>query len=441
MDDVTAAPRADTAPHGRARRGSILAWGLWDWGSAAFNTVAATFVFTVYLTSTPEFGRSKDVSSALGLALGAAGIVVLVLAPALGRRTDGGSSRRAWLAVTTAIIIACLVGLFFVTPGHAQLVLGLALIAIGTVVYEIAAVNYNAILRQVSTPRTVGTVSAFGWGMGFLGGIVLLLIVFVAFIQPETGFFGVTGENGLSVRVAMLVAAAWFAVFAIPVLLLVPDAPKGDRAHVGLIESYRLLLRDIARLWREDRDILRFMIASAVFRDGLTGVFTFAGVLAARSFGFTAGEVILFGIAANVIAGVVTIATGRLDDVLGPKTMIVVSLVGLLISGAFLIGLNALGSWVFWTFGLLFAVFIGPAQTSSRSFLSRMIPEGREGEIFGLYATTGRAATFLAPVLFSVFVAIGGAQIWGAVGILIPVLVGLVLLVPVPGPMRRMSGA
>lgn len=410
----------------------MLAWGLWDWGSAAFNAVATTFVFTVYLTSS-AFGDKTEASAALSWALAAAGIVVAVTAPVTGARSDRSAHRKRWLAINTGVVVVCLALMFFVQAQPVYLWFGLALLAVGTVFYELAAVNYNAMLAQVSTPSSVGRVSGFGWGMGYLGGIVLLLIVYFGFIHPDVGLFGVTDENGMAVRVSMVIAALWFALSALPVLFAVPEnaLARTTTAKVGILESYRMLFADIARLWRESRHTVYFLISSAIFRDGLTGVFTYGGVLAAGTFGFSAGDVIIFAIAANVVAGIATIASGPLDDRVGPKPLIIVSLVGLVISGGCVFLFHDGGQTMFWIFGLILCLFVGPAQSASRTFLARLIPPGREGEVFGLYATTGRAAVFLAPLAFGVFVTVGGAQYWGILGIMLILLIGLVLLIPV----------
>ncbi len=424
----------------RTRRGPVIAWGLWDWGSAAFNAVATTFVFTVYLTSSP-FGDTTTTSAALSWALAGAGIVVLLTAPIIGQRTDASARRKLWLAINTAVVVVCLALMFFVREDPVYLWFGLGLLAVGTVFYELAAVNYNAILAQVSSARSVGKVSGFGWGMGYIGGIVLLLIVYFGFIHPDVGLFGVTDADGLSVRVSMVIAAVWFALSALPVFFAVPEnKPVGlGRARVGFFASYGVLVRDIARLWRESRHTVYFLLASAIFRDGLTGVFTFGGVLAAGTFGFSKGDVIIFAIAANVVAGVATISSGALDDRFGPKPLIVVSLVGLVVSGLCVFFFHSGGATVFWVFGLILCLFVGPAQSASRTFLARLIPPGREGEVFGLYATTGRAAVFIAPLFFGIFVTIGGAQYWGILGIVLVLFVGLVLLLPVRANQGRLA--
>ncbi|WP_201300133.1 MFS transporter [Nocardioides sp. AX2bis] len=419
----------------------VWAWGLWDWGSAAFNAVITTFVFSVYITS-DSFGPEADTS--LGWALAGAGVLVAVLAPVSGQRADRSGRPTRWLGLNTLVVVVLSAALFLVEPREDLLWLGLLLLAAGNVFFELASVNYNALLHRVATPATVGRVSGLGWGMGYLGGIVLLLVVYLGLISPEVGLFGVTDADGLDVRVTMLFCAGWTLLFSLPVLLTLRDAPQeapGRAPRVGVLESYRRLFASVRDLWREDPRLVRFLGASAVFRDGLAGVFTFGGVLAAGTFGFSDGDVIVFGIAANVVAGISTIAAGWLDDRLGPKRVIVGSLVALVVSGTAVFVLHDGGRGVFWGFGLLLSAFVGPAQSASRTFLARIIPAGREGQVFGLYATTGRAVSFLAPAAFSVSILAGAAltdaartddaQYFGVLGVVAVLLLGLVLMLPV----------
>ncbi|TFC84444.1 MFS transporter [Cryobacterium sp. TMT3-29-2] len=423
---------AQVQPDKSSRR-RVVAWSFWDWGSAAFNAVVTTFVFTVYITGS-SFGDKDVISAQLGWALAIAGLLVAVLAPITGQRSDTSGRRKLWLGVNTFIVVGLTAAMFFVEASPGFLLLGLVLVAAGNVFFEFASVNYNAMLSQVSTARTIGKVSGFGWGMGYIGGIVLLLIVYFGFISPDVGLFGVTGENGLAVRVTMLIAAAWFGLFALPVLFSVPEyrsPAAARRPRVSFLRSYIVLGQDIARLWKTSRQTVYFLIASAIFRDGLAGVFTFGGVLAASVFGFSPGEVIIFAIAANVVAGVATIISGALDDRLGAKPIIVTALIGLIVFGSVVFLLHDGGPIVFWTAGLALTLFVGPAQSASRTFLARLIPAGREGEVFGLYATTGRAVSFLAPTMFALMVTIFGETYWGILGLMLVLLVGLLLLLPV----------
>lgn len=431
-------------------RRKVVAWAFYDWASASFNAVATTFVFTRYLTSS-TFGDANSLSSQLGLWLGLAGVLVALTAPVTGQQSDAGGHRKRWLGVWTAITAVALLATVFVFPDPSFAVLGFLALTIGTLSIELANVNYYAMLTQVSTPKSVGRVSGFGWGMGYVGGIVQLLILLFAFIEPELqlGPFHY-------VQLSMAVATLWYIAFSLPVFFAVGENRQpavGGVPRAGILGAYVELGRSIARLWTRSRNTVWFLIASAIFRDGLTGIFTFGGVLAAGSFGFSPSLVIYFAVAANLIAGVATIVTGAFDDRFGPRRVIIASLIGLLVSGVAAVAL-ALGffdptagpiesdgapsglapAWIFWIFGLFLCLFVGPAQSASRSFLARIIPAGHEGEVFGLYATTGRAATFLAPLLFTAFIAIGGRQVWGVMGIMLVVAIGLVLMLFVRPP-------
>jgi UMF1 family MFS transporter len=449
--DVPDAP--DPARAAAPARWPVTAWALWDWGSAAFNAVITTFVFTRWLTSDtfvqPDVvaagGAALDTELArhstwLGWGLAAAGVLIALLAPLTGTRADGSGHRRRGLAVQTAVTVALCAAMALVRPDPdaltANLLAGIALLAVGNLTFELASVHYNALLPRVATPATLGRVSGIGWGAGYLGGIVLLLILFVGFIEPEVGWFGVTGADGANIRLAVLLSAVWFGVFAVPVLLTVRDAPAGRVAdgtgprRPGVLESYRRIVADVRDLWRTSRSTVLFLLASAVYRDGLAGVFTFGAVIASGTFGFSASEVVVFAIAANVVAGVSTVLAGLLDDRVGPRALIVAALVGLVVAGVGVFALAGAGPAAFWVCGLLLCVFVGPAQSASRSLLTRVAPPGRESQIFGLYATTGRAASFLAPLAFATSVSLSGSQRWGILGLVLVIALGLAALLP-----------
>ncbi|BCN49811.1 MFS transporter [Prescottella equi] len=426
-----------------ASRRQVAAWGLWDWGSAAFNAVIVTFVFSVYLTDAvgDDLPGSISASTWLGWSLGIAGFFIAVLAPVSGQRFDATGRRKRSLAVLTFLTVATMAAMFLVVDDYHYLWLGLVLLGVGSVIFELAGVPYNAMMRQVSTPENIGRVSGFGWAMGYFGGIVLLLVCYLGFIAGDgdsRGLLGLTTGGGLNIRLVALLAAAWFAVFALPVLFAVPELPRSaadpGAAKAGFVESYRVLWRDLKDLWEADRRTVWFLIASALFRDGLAGVFTFGAVLAVNVYGMASDSVLLFGVAANVVAALGAIVAGRLDDRVGPKAVIVASLVSMIAVGVVLIGVS--GTLLFWIFGLLLCLFVGPAQSSARTFLARITPPGREGQLFGLYATTGRAVSFLAPTLFGFFAWWFGADRAGIVGLLVVLGIGLAALAAVRAPER-----
>jgi MFS transporter, UMF1 family len=425
-------------PRPGVRRRVVLAWGLWDWGSSAYNAVITSFVFGPYVVRGVVGDAQPGGLSAntwLGISGFVAGLLVALIAPITGQRSDAGGHRRRNLAIWTALVVLTMLGLFTVRDDPAYLGIALVLLAAGAIFQEFAQVSYNAMLPQVSTPATLGRVSGFGWSMGYFGGIFLLLICYVGFIAPDVGWFGVTSEGGLNIRVVAVFSAAWFALFALPVLFAVPELPPGPRVRrVSFFASYRLLVQDVRSLFARDRNAVWFLLASALYRDGLAAVFTFGAILAVSVYGLDQSTVLVFGVVANVVAALGALGLGVVEDRVGPKRVIMISLVGLLVSCTVLLFVS--GPTMFWIFGLLLCLWVGPAQASSRSFLARVAPPGREGEMFGLYATTGRAASFLAPGLFALFSGLFSDRI-GILGIALVLLAGAVALAGVAPPAAR----
>jgi UMF1 family MFS transporter len=445
----------------RVPRRQVISWALWDWATQPFNSVILTFVFvSLYLVSDSFLPAevaaqnadgglvcSRTADAATGYCQGlsdlaewygwvtfGAGILILLLAPVLGQRADAVGNKKRWVVGGTAVLAVLQFALFFVYAEPAFFWLGALLVAFGSVASEIAGVNYNAMLVEVSTRRTIGRVSGLGWGLGYIGGILALVIVVVL---NQFEWFGLDVSGGLAYRLIAVGAAVWTVVFALPFVFNVPEAPaRADREKVPFFRSYVVLVHDIAALFREHRPTFWFLIASAVYRDGLAGVFAFGGVLAAVSFGFSATEVILFGIALNLVAGVSTIAAGWLDDRFGARTVIVAALSILIVSALFVFVFREEGKIIFWIGGIVLSAAVGPAQASSRALLARLSPDNMQGEIFGLYATTGRVASFLSPALWTLFIVVFGSTIWGVLGIAIVLALGLVLLLLVRFPTR-----
>ena len=459
------------AKNTHSKKGRVISWALWDWGTQPFYTVITTFVFAVYITTGSYFSadpnNSNGPTQALSISTTLAGIVIAVIAPVLGQTADRSGHlvrNLRWMTWALALIS---MALFFVKPSPSYLVLGLILLGVGSIIGEISQSFYNATIDQVATEKNVGKISGFGWGMGYLGGILVLLLILVLFIQPEVGLFGVT-DTPSKIRASMIVCGVWVLVFTIPSFLALKDRPKrDDQVKLGVGGAYMALFRSIAHLWKSDRQVAYFLLASAIFRDGLAAIFSFGAVIAAQAFGFTTTEIIFFGAAANLIAGVVTILFGLLDDKIGPKKVILICL-GILTIGAVVVfflhqpayaqtcqaydtvaqtcpdnpnfdmAASAQGKTIFWIFGLVLSCLCGPAQAASRSFLARIIPDGHSGEIFGLYTTTGRVISFISPALFGVAVTVGAGltgsgstQHWGLLAIALVLAAGFCVLLPV----------
>ena len=420
----------------KEKRGTF-AWALWDWAEQPFPTIMQTFIFPVYLAGAVA-AKGTNSDALLGLATGIAGVLVAIMAPVFGRRSDEAGKRKFWLMINTYLLVAVMIAAFFVMPDPSFLLFGLVLYGVGSVIQESAFINYYAMLRQVSTPKSIGRISGLAWGLGYAGGILLLCISLFGFILPGT-IFGIAVTDSLNIRIVFLFSAIWFALFSIPLFRSVPEieAREGLKKE-SIIQSYVKLWSQLKSLHRQAPETLKFLISSAIYRDGLAGVFTFGAVLGSLAFGFSQTEIILFGIAANIVAGIGAAVGGFLDDKLGSRAVIIISLIGLLIAGSAVFIFASAGVITYWIGGLSLCLFVGPAQAASRTFVSRFTPPGREGEVFGLYQTTGRAVSFLSGFMWagsitvaSIVFNIKDATIFGVIGLMIILLVGLILLLQV----------
>jgi UMF1 family MFS transporter len=423
----------------------VVAWALWDCGSTGLNAIVATFVFSVYLTSSVGVGLAGATTPAswLGRAGAIAGLSVALLAPAVGVWVESPHRRRVALSVLTGLAIALTCAMFLIRDQPGYLWAGLVLLGATAACGDLASVPYNAMLRQLSTPQTVGRISGLGWASGYFGSVVLLLLIYTGFISGSgsgpgavRGLLRVPVHDGLYVRAAMLVAAAWLAALALPLLLVAHRLPDTLGVHqpTSMLGGYRRLWSEISAEWRRDRNLVYFLFASALFRDGLAAIFAFGAVLGVNVYGISQANVLIFGVVASVVAAVGAVLGGFVDHRIGSKPVIVGSLIVIVALASTMLVLS--GPVAFWICGLLLCMFIGPSQSSARALLLQMAKDGREGVAFGLYTMTGRAVAFVAPWLFSVFVDIFGAVRAGLGGICLVLIAGLVAMVMVRVPVR-----
>ena len=313
-----------------AARSRVVAWALWDCGSTGVSAIVVTFVFSVYLTRTvgDDLPAGTSAASLLGWALFFSGVTVALLAPVIGVWVDLAHRRRRTLAVLTAMVVLLTSSMSLIRDDASYLVAGLLLLGFTAACNDLASVPYNAMLRQLTTPETSGRVSGFGWAAGYVGSMVLLLVVYAGFIGgdgPTAGLLDVPTADGQNTRAAMLVTAAWMAAFAMPVLIAAPppaDIEPPARSSTGVLGAYRKLWSDLVAEWRRDRNVVYYLLASAVFRDGLAGVFTFGAVLGVTVYGISVADVLLFGVSANVVAAAGAVIGGLLDDRVGSKAVI-----------------------------------------------------------------------------------------------------------------------
>jgi UMF1 family MFS transporter len=419
-------------------RSRVVAWALWDTGATGMNAIVVTFVFSVYLTGQVGDGIPGSATPAewLGRALTASGLVVALLAPATGVWVDAAHRRRAALAVLTGAAVLMTATMSVIRDDPAYLWPGLALLACTAACSDLATVPYNAMLRELSTPSTSGRISGIGSAAGYAGTVILLLVVYLGLVQGDgdtRGLFGIPAADGWPVRAAMLLTAAWFILFALPLLLVRrAQTPVEAVVKVGFLGAYRKLWDELRDQWQRDHNLVYYLVASAIFRDGLTGIFTFGAVVGVSVYGVSQADVLLFGACACTVAAIGAVLGGVVDDRIGSKPVIIGSLISLITIGCVMIALD--GPLAFWVCGLLLCLFVGPTQSSARTQMLRLTTEGKEGVAFGLYTTTGRAASPLAPWFFAMFIGIFGTDRAGMGGVAAVLGLGLIAMLFVRTP-------
>ncbi|MDX2262666.1 MAG: MFS transporter [Gemmatimonadales bacterium] len=373
----------------------IWSWAFYDWANSAFTTLVVTFIYATYFTQ----AMAPDPLTGTGWwsrAVATSAVLIALLSPVLGAMADRGGTRKRFLAISTITCVLATTLLAFVAPGGGrEAFLALACFVVANVAFEMSVMFCNAFLPAIASSEKIGRISGYGWGLGYVGGLLCMAIALVGFVQPEVPWFGLSKEAGWNVRATNLLVAGWFLAFSIPFFLNVPEkaVPGGSTDVRGAFRALAQTVRDIRRY----RDIVRFLIAHLIYNDGLVTVFAFGAIYAAGTFGMTIADVILFGVVLNVASGLGAIGFGFVDDKIGGKNAVLVSLVGLIAAAAIAVWAPT-RDW-FWVAGVLIGIFVGPNQSSSRSLLGRFVPERHQTEFFGLYAFSGKAAAFLGPLL------------------------------------------
>lgn len=409
----------------------LIAWCMYDWANSAFPTVIITFVFAAYYTQaiapTPEIGTGH-----WGLAMSLSGIAIAVFSPILGAIADQGGRRKPWIFFFSAICVLSGMLLWFVEPEPHWAIAALVIVAVANIAFEIGTVFYNAMLPEVARPNMIGRVSGWAWGAGYAGGLACLAVALVFLVQPEVPAFGLDKQAAEHVRATGPLVALWFAIFALPMFLFTPDrASRGLPVSVAVRDGLSTLKRSLRALPRQGQ-VLRFLIARMLYTDGLNTLFAFGGIYAAGTFGMSFEEILIFGIVLNVTAGLGAVALAWVDDWIGPKRTILLSVGVLLVLGAAILLVESI-LW-FYILGAAIGAFIGPAQSASRSLMARLAPAEVRTEMFGLYALSGKVTAFLGPAMVGAVTVATDSQRWGMSTILLLYAAGLYLLLPLREP-------
>lgn len=449
---------SSTAHTAVARRG-IWGWVMFDWAAQPFFTVVITFVFGPYfvgrLTEDPVAAQATWSNMAT-----ASSFIIAVFSPILGSIADQSGRRKPWIAFFAAIKIVSLFLLWFATPGS-PLVLTVICVILASIAAEFSIVFNDSMMPRLTNPQNVGRISNLAWGLGYLGGMVVLIsVVTLLAANPQTGLtiagikplFGLDAASGADARITGPIAGVWYLIFILPMFFLTPDAQRGLPFATAIRSGLSELCVTLRQL-RHRPMLLRFFIARMLYQDGVNGVIILGGAFAAGLFGWATIEIGLFGILLNVVAIAGCFAAGRLDQAFGSRAIILTSLILLLIAtlglvstdrGSTLFGLLQLSTandgGIFATgaekayllYGVLIGIAFGPVQASSRSYLARNITVAEAGRYFGVYALSGRATSFMATLSFSIATTISGSAHIGMATLIVFLGAGFLLLLLVP---------
>lgn len=271
-----------------------------------------------------------------------------------------------------------------------------------------------------------------GWGLGYAGGLCCLILVLVLFIQPDTPLFDLDKDAAEHVRVVGPVVALWFLLFAIPLYLFVPESPATGASLMEATKSGLLELYETLKALHKKPPLMRFLAARILYIDGLNTLFSFGGIYAAGTFGMEEDEIIYFAITLNVTAGLGAVAFAWIDDWIGSKRTILVSLLGIVVFGVPLLLVTSKSA--FWILALFLGLFMGPAQAASRSLMARLTPADQVTEMFGLFTLSGKATSFLGPAVLAWVTATFASQRAGMTTVIFFIAAGAIILTTVKEP-------
>src|SRR6202048_4307813 len=409
------------------RRAAVVSWIFFDWAAQPYFTLITTFVFAPYFAT--HVAKDPASGQALwGFATAAAGLMIALMSPVLGAIADASGRRKPWIAAFGALLVigSCL--LWFGNPGDPSGIPPLLLAyGIATIGVEFATVFNNAMMPTLVPPNQIGRLSGTGWATGYVGGILSLILVlgFLA-AHPETGrtLFGLVPLFGLDPathqgdRITGPLTGIWFIIFVTPMFWFTPDYPAKrpvrEAVRHGLIELTQSL-----RQLPKQKSIATFLLANMIYTDGLVSLFAFGGIYAAGTFGWDTIRIGTFGIILAVAGTFGAWLGGKLDDRLGPKRVIMGSMLMLLLSIATILLVDkdsilfvkvappvaggamfaGAAERAYLVLGCLIGAAGGPLQAASRTLLIRLAPKDRIAQYFGLFALTGKVTSFIGPLL------------------------------------------
>jgi MFS transporter, UMF1 family len=406
-------PDSDIQP---ATRFQILIWTLFDLGSNAFIMLILTVVYPVYFTTVLAADRA-DADFLWGAAFSISMLIAAIISPILGAIADHSAGKKRFLLYFTLLCILSSALLFFV--GEHRLALGFILLIFANIGFEAGLVFYDSFLPEITTERSYGRVSGYGFAMGYVGS---LLAVLLAYPLLSDGF---TPENYINIRLSFILSSVIFFIFALPLFFFLRDSKKEVTRSASYLSIGIDRVLTTIRNARRYRNIGKFLISYFIYFDAINTVVIFASIYATVTLQFTVTEILLFFIIIQTTAIAGSLGFGILADSIGRKHTISITLIiwiGVVI-GAFL----SEDKFAFFVIGLIAGLALGSCQASSRSLMSTILPFHKRTEFFGFYSFFGKASAIIGPALFGLLSSLFN-QRWAILSVGFFFLLGLILL-------------
>jgi MFS transporter, UMF1 family len=422
---TTSLPSSEQKTTGYSR-GRIFAWTLFDFANTAYSVVIVTVIYSTYFTNQVAGGQRWI----WGLTVSLSMVLAAVIAPPLGAAADYSRNKKLFLFLFTLASVICTGLMFFVQTG--MVLLGMVLFIVANVGFEGGIVFYDAFLPSITSRRSYGRVSGYGFAMGYLGALAVLFLVNI--ILPDS----LSPDYLFYVRLSFVVAAAFFFVFSIPMFVWVPEPMASTEKPAAIIRiGFEEASKTLRAIFVEKKhpSIARFLIAFFIYNDAILTIIAFAAIFAKDMLHMSDQETIGFFAVVQTSAVLGSFLFGFLTDKIGPKKTITITLVIWLsiTIGAYFVTTVA----AFYVVAMGAGAAIGSSQSASRSLMALLTPKEREAEFFGFYdGLCGKASAVVGPLVYGVISDLTNERL-AVLFISLFFLAGLILLQGVTEPERK----
>jgi len=402
----------------------VFNFALYDFANSAFTTIIITFIFSTYfakqIAPNPVLGQSY-----WGWTIGITGLLVALAGPLIGSFADKKNCTEFFIKLFTIICVSLTSLLWFSKPSEKYLLYTLIIVALANFFYELSLIFYNSILKRISNSNNLGKSSGYSFALGYIGGILILIVCIKIFIDNDVLPFGLSKENSENIRATSIVVALWYLFFSIPFLFSLKKKIKNK------IEKSSNNIKKIKNLfWDKGLNNLgKFLIARMLYADGLNAIIIMGGIFAVGVFNLEIKDLLVLSILMNITAFIGAIIGGYANDKFSSKSVIIFSLIGLIFSSAIILFVQT--KIFFLIFASINGFFIGPIQSASRVFITKSIDKNNQASGFGLFALSGKLTSFIGPLLVSTLTYISNSQRIGFSAAIILLLIGLLILLKV----------